>query len=294
MSKKKTGDVLFVGSVPGEDTEEVLRLCAGAAGSHAFAFPDGEHGPRQMWIGALGELVFSKHPDIELLPEPVSYVQFGPYGLRDGVKELSLRELYPYADFALESYETFKQLRESGDVPADARFQVSLPTPYAATRPHFPDREQSLIVMAAWADAMRAGFDRMLSTIPAEDLVIQLDFCVEVSAICATETEPFDYTEEQALAKYTGAEYTTSMTKNLPEAVGLGYHICVGTFPQWPRVPQKDLTRVVTIANELIENTPHRVDYLHLPIMADADEAYFAPLRNLKPGPKVFLGLECR
>jgi hypothetical protein len=239
-------------------------------------------------------MAFSRHPDLVRLPDVP--VPWGAYAVRDGVEHLSFDEIYPYADFALESYATFRRLRDRGEIPAGSRFQVSLPTPHAAIISYFVDRGAWPRVLEAWAAAMRRGYERMLAEIPAEDLVIQLDYCTELSEILGDPELPSrpEGTQEERLERFTGRAYVESMTCGLPETVMLGYHICLGTWPSWPRNPQTDLSLVVELANRLIASTPRRVDFLHLPAMADAGEAFFAPLRDLTPGPKPFLGIECR
>lgn len=283
MGQEPTGTVLFVGSVPGENVEEVFRRCARAVGRRAFAFPDGELGVRQMWVGAIGDLAYSQHPGLERLPDTTL-----PFGSYRAPADVSFDDVYPYTRYALESYRIFRSLRETGELPDDARFQVSLPTAHAATVAYFPDAERWPELFLAWSQAMRKGFDDILAEVPAADLVVQLDYCTEFSDIAGA-AEP-----EERLAALTDPSYLAPMTADLPEETALGYHICLGTWPHWPLSPQPDLGLVVEIANRLIANTPRRVDFLHLPVMTDAGEAYFAPLRNLTAGPKVFLGLECR
>ena len=53
MSRLQESDVFLVGSVPLESAEEVFRVCSEKVGDRVFALPDGELGPRQMWILAL-------------------------------------------------------------------------------------------------------------------------------------------------------------------------------------------------------------------------------------------------
>jgi hypothetical protein len=296
MGHGNRGDVFFVGSVPGASAEEVFRRCSRFVDRRAFAFPDGELGPRQMWCGGLGEMVYSKHRDLERLPD--TYLPFGTYAPREGLTSVSFDELYPYTEFALESYRTFRHLRDAGELPADARFQVSLPTSYAAIASHFTDMPSRRALIDSWAHAMRRGYDDMLAEIPAEDLVIQLDYCIEFVDIHGDIGEDPSLapgaSRDEKIRTYTEPAYIAPMSENLPEGVTLGYHICAGTFPKWPLSQLKDLSLVVAIANRLVESTPRRIDFLHLPVMAEADEAYFAPLRQLTPGPRVFLGLECR
>jgi hypothetical protein len=231
MDQASTRDVLFVGSVPGKSVEDVLSRCAGAVGGHAFAFPDGELGPRQMWVGAIGELAYSKHPGLERLPDTT--LPFGGYRARDA--DVSFDEVYPYAEFALDSYRTFRRLRDAGELPENARFQVSLPTAHAAIVAYFPDVERWPQLFAAWSRAMRKGFDDMLAEIPAEELVIQLDYCTEFTDIAGVMDDTTDFnvkrSSEDRLRAHTAADYLAPMSENLPETVAFGYHICLGTWP---------------------------------------------------------------
>ena len=122
-------------------------------------------------------MVYSKHPDLQRLPD--TYLPFGTYAPRAGLRSVSFHQLYPYTGYALEPYRTFRRLRDAGELPADARFQLSLPTSYAAIASHFTDVSTRRGLIDPWAQAMRRGYDEMLAEIPAGDLVIQLDYCIE-------------------------------------------------------------------------------------------------------------------
>lgn len=63
-------DVLLVGSLPYESAEEAFRAAGPALDGHAGWLPDGEPGPRQMWVGMLLALVYSQHPDIDETKAP--------------------------------------------------------------------------------------------------------------------------------------------------------------------------------------------------------------------------------
>jgi hypothetical protein len=68
----------------------------------------------------------------------------------------------------------------------------------------------------------------------------------------------------------------------------------VGTFPAYPVAHLPDIALPVATANAIVENAGRRVDFLHLPVLASSDDAYFAPLADVAPGSaKLFLGLEC-
>jgi hypothetical protein len=100
---------------------------------------------------------------------------------------------------------------------------------------------------------------------------------------------------EELFAAHTSADYIAPLSDGLPGEVVFGYHFCLGTFPSFPTVPVDDLGWVVRIANAVVAATPRRVDFVHLPGMADSGRGYFAPLADLDvAGARVFLGLEQR
>lgn len=85
------------------------------------------------------------------------------------------------------------------------------------------------------------------------------------------------------------------VSRSLPEEALLGYHLCYGTFPEWPMREADDMELIVRMANTAVESTPRKVDYIHLagprPLRSD-DDAFFAPLEKLEPGDaKIYLGL---
>jgi len=78
----------------------------------------------------------------------------------------------------------------------------------------------------------------------------------------------------------------------IPETAMLGYHFCFGTLGGWPRFAPADLSATVELANAVVENSGRRVDWIHLPVLPDVGEAFFAPLKNLRPrGARVYLGV---
>lgn len=306
MTTLSNSDVFLVGSVPvaSDTSEEVLRLCANAVGDRVFALPDGEVGDRRMWIGGLGKTTFSRHPDLQPAPDVAG--PFGAYRLKPSVKTLSLINYLPYADAALSSYEHFRKLRAGGTIPADVRFQVSLPTPHAAIGGYFGDiKREWPMLMRAYEQAIVADIGRMLEGIPAEDLVIQWDYCTEICDIVGTDSGQASLdglwpwnpkgSAEEKFAQHTAASYVAPLTEPIPPQVLCGYHICLGTWPQVPFASARDLSFVVRVANALVKNTPRRVDFLHLPVVPTAGREFFAPLTKLDIGAaRVFLGLEAK
>ena len=68
---RMTGDVLLVGSVPGEDAEDAMRLCAAGVGDSLSCIPDGETGKRRVWINFLASQTYDVHPALESLSRPL-------------------------------------------------------------------------------------------------------------------------------------------------------------------------------------------------------------------------------
>ena len=87
----------------------------------------------------------------------------------------------------------------------------------------------------------------------------------------------------------------TRLTRLIPEDVLVGYHICYGTFPDWPMYETQDLSVSVRMANFAVAESGRTVDWLHLTgprYLRSEDDRYFRPLRELQPGDaRVFLGI---
>jgi hypothetical protein len=83
-----------------------------------------------------------------------------------------------------------------------------------------------------------------------------------------------------------------ALNRGIPESVELGYHLCFGTLGGWPRFAPPDLSATVELANAIVESSGRKVDWIHLPVLPDVGEAFFAPLKNLKPsGTRIYLGV---
>jgi hypothetical protein len=82
------------------------------------------------------------------------------------------------------------------------------------------------------------------------------------------------------------------LSGDIPDEVALGYHFCFGTWGGWPKSVAPDMGVAVRLANEAVARAGRRVDYVHLPVMPDADDAYFGPMDGLAIGDtRPFLGI---
>jgi hypothetical protein len=287
-------NLLLVGSLPAESTEAALRAGAELFGDLVVALPDGETGPRAGWVGFERNTLLRLHPDVEIVedtpsPPPRHWWEIPVFKLRDGVDELRF-DSWPRIDEALHSWQVFRRLRDEGVIPAGLRFQVSLPFPTSvlyAFRADFP--HDYPIAVPAYEELFVREVGRLLAEIPEADLAIQLDVCVEVldieGVVPLTDNEPWE--------RFTGP--VQRITPHIPEEVLVGYHLCYGTFPEWPMYEARDLGVLVKMANYAVANAGRPVDWLHLAgpkSQRSLDESFFAPLTDLDVGDtRVFLGI---
>src|ERR1700704_4165164 len=134
--------VHLVGSIPLPDAETVFRTLSGAVGRHLIRLPDGETGIRKTWIKFLQD-VLAENPAIEVASDvpPFRFVQWDGKLIREiprlrlkpGVEPDPASFTTGYADMAIASWGLFDRLQRAGVIPANVKFQISLPTPIAPT-----------------------------------------------------------------------------------------------------------------------------------------------------------------
>ena len=211
------------------------------------------------------------------------------FGIREGVGELHF-DTWPRIDDAIASYRTFRTLREEGVIPTGLRFQVGLPFPASALNAFKADFAADYpVAERGFEKLVERELERMLAEIPAEDLAIQWD--------CAYETQDIEgvlaWTSEGGWERFAGP--VTRLTRLIPEEVLVGYHLCYGTFPEWPMYEARDYAVLVRMANFAVANSGRTVDWLHLAgprYLRSEDRSFFRPLVDLEPGPaRVFLGI---
>src|SRR5262249_31923391 len=129
VAPRVESELLLVGSLPAESTESALRQGSELFGDLVFALPDGETGPRAAWVGYERERLMKPNPAFELVEATAS-----PTGIPRHAYETPIFKVregaevrwdtWPRIDDAIESYGTFRALRDEGVVPAGVRFQV--------------------------------------------------------------------------------------------------------------------------------------------------------------------------
>jgi hypothetical protein len=289
-------DLLLVGSLPADSTEAAFRASAELFGDMVFALPDGEPGPRAAWVGYERERLVRPHPDVETVAVtesptgiPRHAYETPVFRIREGVAELHW-DSWPRIDEALASYRQFAALRDEGAIPPDLRFQVCLPFPSSALNGFKADFAADYpVAERGFEDLVGRELRRLLSEIPGADLAVQWDVCYEVLDLEGV----LAWTSDGAWERFVGP--VSRLTPQIPEEVLVGYHLCYGTFPEWPMYEARDLGLLVRMANHAVAHSERPVDWVHMAgprYLRSEDESYFRPLTELDAGDaRVFLGI---
>jgi hypothetical protein len=297
VSGRAASELLLVGSLPADSTEDALRAGAELFGDMVFALPDGETGPRRAWVGYEREQLVRPNPDVEVVEEtesptgiPRHAYETPVFGIRPGVSELHW-DSWPRIDDAISSYEVFCAVRSEGVIPAGLRFQVGLPFPSSALNGFKADFARDYpVAERAYEELVGRELVRLMSVIPPADLAIQWDMAYETQDIEGV----LAWTAEGAWERYAGP--VARLTPQIPEEVMLGYHFCYGTFPEWPMYEARDIGLLVRMANYAVANSGRTVDWVHMAgprYLRSEDRSFFRPLVDLEVGAqtRVFLGI---
>jgi hypothetical protein len=291
-----TSPLLLVGSLPAESTDEAFRAGAELYGDMVAALPDGETGPRAAWVGYERERLVRPHPDVETVATtesptgiPRHAYETPIFRIREGVTELHW-ESWPRIDDALASYERFRALRDERVIPAGLRFQVCLPFPSSALNGFKADFARDYpVAERGFEDLVARELQRLTAAIPPSDLAIQWDVCYEVLDIEGV----LAWTADGAWERFTGP--VSRLTRLIPEEALVGYHLCYGTFPEWPMYEARDMSLIVRMANHAVAHSGRTVDWVHLAgprYLRSEDESFFRPLADLATGDaRIFLGI---
>jgi hypothetical protein len=287
---------LLVGSLPAETTESAFRAGAELFGDLVFALPDGETGPRRAWVGYERERLCRPHPDLMVVEETASPTgiprhayETPVFKIREGVKSLRW-DSWPRIDDAIASYQVFRKLRDGGIIPPRLLFQVSLPFPSSALN-GFKSNFAADYALAgpAYEELVIRELGRLVETIPPSDLAIQWDVCYEVLDIEGV----IAWMGDGAWERFTGP--VSRLARAIPEEVLLGYHLCYGTFPDWPMYEARDMSLLVRMANFAIASSGRTVDWVHLAgpkYLRSEDDRFFSPLSDLRTdSTRTFLGI---
>lgn len=276
----------LVGSVPLADSEAVFRSVSPALGRRLRRLSDGETGERRRWNSWTAPSYERTEGLVLADPPGGNYTPWRQARLAVPPDRLVLARL-GFADAALESYRVFARLKADGVLPAHLRFQVSLPSPVAPMIILVEEGSRAG-VEPAHVRQLTAEIREMLAAIPHDQLSIQWDVCQDVGIWEGFYPAYFDDPRGGVI------ERLRQRAADIPGDVELGFHLCYGDFGHQHFMQPKDTAVAVEIANALAASVDRPINWIHLPVPADRDDAaYFAPLANLEltAATELYLGL---
>lgn len=311
MARRINRPIILVGSIPGKSAEEVFTTWGGGLRELLPAIPDGELDRRRAWITFLAQGAFARCPALEILRRPVpvdpSHLKEwrGPGGdwlpreysdgwlfrVKPDAKAIDLGKL-GYADEAIKSYAVFKTLREAQKLPKETRFQICLPMQESGLRMFLTGPDELQKLWKPYSDALKRELKQIFSAIPASELCIQWDVCVEILGLdpASRRQLPWD-AHGEPMQRY--IEAIADLSPHVAAETLLGIHLCYGDLGHKHLVEPVDLGYCVAMANEGVKRAGRAVDFVHMPVPRDRnDDAYFKPLDGLSIGDaKLYLGL---
>lgn len=275
--------VLLIGSFPYKTAREVFDVAGPALAGYAKRIPDGE---AQGW-NTFPAATLAKAQGLEpsgrtarMQPEMPPYPL---YHIVPGVKAADLRFVpVGYDKIALASYEAFKAARAAGSVTPGMKFQVSLPTPFATIGARVIP-EQVPDVLPTFEEHYFHEVDAIVRAIPPEDLAFQWDVAVEIIQSLEGNRPTL---KEFAPLEFLAAAIARAIDR-IPGEIEVGFHLCYGNPGGRHIIEPKDTQVMVDLANATFAAVNRDVSWLHMPNpKARTDDAYFAPLKNLKLPPR--------
>jgi hypothetical protein len=289
MSKWKP--ILIVGSVPLADAEAVFRILALKLDTRAKRYPDGEAGHRTNWI-RWQRHVFERHPNFELENSDPSITgikdsQVRPiFKLKDKRADIVLGAL-GYAKEAISSYSTFSRLKQSGEIPPETKFQVSIPTALALVSSFISLADRALVEPSI-EQALKSETEALTSAIPHGELALQWDAVMEIVGYDGG--YPLHYPDQFE----GGASRLCKHVDFVPKGIEVGIHLCYGDPGHKHIIEPKSLRSSVEFANAIVAGSKRDVTWVHMPVPRDRmDVDYYEPLRDLWPrrSAELYLGL---
>jgi methionine synthase II (cobalamin-independent) len=284
--------VHLVGSIGLDTVDEVFSSVGPLLGSRLRRIPDGEPGPRRLWVSFQYPLLRSSP---YLRPDPSGALRktsgFPLLCLAEGVAadEVSFGEL-GYAREARGSYLDFIAARKRGEISAGTRFQVCLPTPMSVIYAFCTARDV-VAIERAYEKAMTREVEVICKSIPHGDLCIQWDVCHDM---ILWDGQPQDQFPLVNASKQEIADRFARICAPIPAGVELGFHLCYGDFGGKHFFDPVTARHLVDIANAIAACVDHQIAYIHLPVpISRATDEFFAPMRDFKlpSSTEIYLGL---
>jgi hypothetical protein len=284
-------NVLLVGSVPLETTEDVFSTVGRELTGLVQRIPDGELGDRTDWVQWQSS-VFGRIPFVERVDGTADLsgaIHKGPqYRVRPGFPTAAVQfGSLGYAEAAEKSYRAFKQAKEQGTIPAVCRFQIGVATALSVVG-QYVDGAFQVAVEPAYEHRLLEEVAEICSSIPHDDLAIQWNLATELSIIEGRRPVHFDQVWNGILDRVVRA------AEVVPDGVELGLHFCFRDFEFNGFPLPADLDRIVDLANGISGLVGRSINWIHIPVPKNTRVGtYFAPLDRLtlRDETQLFLGV---
>jgi hypothetical protein len=289
-------DVYLVGSVPMASARDVFREVASSLGDRLRWLPDGETGDRLDWVAGL-ERLFADHPAFEPSGRAFRIHPTAPPKMRRVLKgghkpeDVDFGNL-GYADHAIASYAEFARQQAAGKIPARVKFQVDL-VPAHSVLWLFVEDDWHAALDPVYNTAVKRELARIAAAIPHDRLAIQFDVASAVFARLER-NEKSPYGRDRAESTETFARILIDFGNAVPADVDLLFHFCYGDSNHRHVVEPSDMGDMVAMANRIDAGLSRPAQLYHMPVPRDRDDdAYFAPLKDLRPrvAAEICLGL---
>ena len=292
------------GSLPCDTAEQSFRIFGGALGQWLDYMPDGEVGTRRYWIDGIAYRVFNGHPEIETIKYPAPRerrremvaarpsrrVRLSRAARRQG---RALRRSRLAARLCPRRGEFLRavSLHEEGRCDPAACALSGLHTAHLqlgalsssrtkmSTRSFRASPKRCAPKSPRWSRSFRTTISQFSGTWPSKTGMVD-------TALGRTRRRG---RQEGSRARV--ARRLPMSVPALPKAVHLGHHMCFGTLNGWPSRQPPTLAGAVMLANAAVAASGRKVEFLHIPTLGSAEDAFFAPLKDLKAdGARVYMG----
>jgi methionine synthase II (cobalamin-independent) len=177
-------------------------------------------------------------------------------------------------------------------VPARTRFQVDLAHPVSVVRKYvIPEQVPSLEPI--YERDLLGEVAKLAAVIPHDQLAIQWDVASGVFSHLEWDRPTRFGKDREEMLQFFSA-WCIRLSQPVPKDVELVFHLCYGDFNHKHSVEPTNLAMCVAFANRVSAGINRPIALFHMPVPRNrSDDAYFAPLKDLKlqPGTRVALGL---
>jgi hypothetical protein len=205
------------------------------------------------------------------------------------VQDVGFDNLF-YADIAKASYAEFAALKAQGVIAKHVRFQIDL-VPAHSVLWLFLQDDLHQPLDPVYNEALKREIDKIAALMSHDQFAIQFDVASAVFArLNRGEPSAYGKTRAEMLASF--SDILTGLANHVPAGMELLFHFCYGDSNHRHVVEPTNMGDMVEVANRLCTDVRRTIQLIHMPVPRDrSDDAYFAPLAQLRLKPETELSL---